>query len=383
MTRALFWICMGTILYTYLGYPLLIQFLAWVRPRPVKRALIYPRLTLLVPAYNEAEVIEAKIANSLDLDYPKELLEILIASDGSIDGTNDLVRKHEGRGIRLLAFPEQRGKLATLKAAVPMASGEIILFSDASALLDRRAAQALVCNFADPEVGCVSGLYRFGKSAESIQGEGERLYFGYETSIREWEGAWNVALGAHGAGYAIRKDLFPQLEPGTINDDFVIPMKIILAGYRAVYARDAVAYEWTNSNRKQEFTRRTRIAVGNFQQMGLLPSLLRKHYYSVAFELLSHKVLRAILPFLMVTALLASAFAGGRFFNWIFFLQVVFYGAGLLGFAVKGAPQIQRLLKVPFYLSMGNLASLVGFYKFCFHRRHIEWGFTADRRTGV
>jgi cellulose synthase/poly-beta-1,6-N-acetylglucosamine synthase-like glycosyltransferase len=236
-----------------------------------------------------------------------------------------------------------------------------------------------VRNFADLQVGCVSGTYRFGRPPSSVRSAGEQHYFRYETAIREWESRWHSTLGAHGAGYAIRSVLFPSIPRTIINDDFVIPAKIIAAGYRAVYEKEAIVYEQTEATITQEFSRRVRIAAGNFQQLALLPELLRRRCFSAAFAFFSHKVLRTLLPFLLLICFVASWLIEGQFYRTAALFQLAFYSMGLLGALRQGVPRLRRWLTVPSYFVLGNLASVVGFYNFCRHPHHIDWGGRRDR----
>ena len=222
-------------------------------------------------AYNEARVIERKIRNALELDYPAERLEIVVASDGSSDGTAEVARRvaielEAGERVRVLDYPVNRGKLAVLNETIPQVRGDIVVFSDASSMLAPDAVRQLVANFADPEVGAASGIYRVRKQEESRLGVQEDFYWQYETFLKQQESRLGVVLGAHGSLYAIRKVLYPFPSTGLINDDYIVPLRILQQGHRVAYEMGAVAYE--EASEMGGFSRRVRIMAGNFEQCG-------------------------------------------------------------------------------------------------------------------
>src|SRR5215471_6366742 len=214
----IFWVSAALTTYVYLGYPVLASlFSTLVRWQPRKRPL-EPSVSLLVAAYNEAAVIRAKVENALTLNYPVDKLEIVVASDGSNDGTADIACAAGGDRVRVFDYHEHRGKLAVLNATIPRLRGEIVVFSDASSLLESGAVRALTANFSDPDVGAVSGVYRVKHKGEAELGYQEDFYWKYETFLKTREARLGAALGAHGSLYAIRRRLYPYPEPGTIND---------------------------------------------------------------------------------------------------------------------------------------------------------------------
>ncbi|HEY7676894.1 MAG TPA: glycosyltransferase family 2 protein, partial [Candidatus Methylomirabilis sp.] len=254
------------------------------------------------------------------------------------------------------------------------AAGEIVVFTDASGMLDRAALRRLVRSFADPTVGCVTGRYRFGDPARTAREQGERLYFGWEGSLRRNESRCGSTLGAHGALYGIRRHLYPRIDPHLINDDFLIPMRITERGYRTVYEPEAVVYEKGRVSGRGEFARRVRIAVGNYQQAFALFRMLHPRHGLVAFQFFSHKWLRGVLQAPLLMALLAaSALAGGGLYRWALAAQVAFYACGALGYAVRDRGVGRRLLHIPFYFLMGNLAYLKGMWRFLAGRSEVRW----------
>ena len=368
----LFWCSLITLFYVYAGYPLLVWILARVFGRDPQRSDVTPTVSLLIPAYNEEAHMEAKLCNSLLLDYPKDKLEIVVASDGSTDQTNAIVESFRSQGVKLFAMRDNIGKSAMLSRTVPLLRGEVVVFSDASSELEPDALRKLVRNFADWRVGCVSGLYRL-RASEDLRGQGEGLYWRYETFIKRQESRLHSILGAHGAFYAIRKALFGQLDNGSINDDYLIPMRIVAQGYRAVYEPTAVSWEQESASVEGEFARRRRIAAGNCQQIVELRHLLNPLRGWVAFCFLSHKVLRTIAPLFMLALLASSLWLPWPWSGIWFALQIAFYASALIGYLCQRNGYLVRWLSAPMYFCLGNLAILAGLSKYCFNRQHLSW----------
>lgn len=369
-----FWTSAILIAYGYVGYPLLIYLLGRIRRQATIRKEIWPRVSMLVPAFNEGRVIKAKIHNCLRLEYPKERLELLVASDGSSDGTAALIEEATNAGlIRGVVYPERRGKAAVLNDLVHMASGEIIVFSDAASMLEPGSVQALVSNFADARVGCVSGIYRVAGPRRDGDAGQEGAYWRYETFVRLAEARLGTMLGAHGSLYAIRRELFERLDPGVINDDFLIPATILLRGFLSVYDTRAVARE--DAREMAGFSRRIRIMTGNYQQLLLL---LRKGGWTkrplLLFQLLSHKALRLLIPFLIVSMYASNAaLLASSGYQATFAVQTMFFVAALAGVS----PRTRRLgrapVAAPYYLCMLNVAALVGFYRTVWRKGAARW----------
>ena len=364
LAEVVFWVCAGSVVYLYAGFPVVMAMLARWFARPVKKAAIEPSVSILTAAYNEEGVIADKIRNSLELDYPAEKLEIVVAADGCRDGTVAAARKAveaEGAGerVRILEWKQNRGKLAVLNDAVPQLRGEIVVFSDAASMLAPDAVRKLVENFGDPEVGAAGGLYRVRKPEESAIGVQEDFYWKYESFLKDRESrVWSM-LGAHGSLYAIRRALYPQLEQGTINDDYVIPIRIAQRGYRAVYETGALSWEWARE--MDGFQRRIRIMRGNFQQLSELKGFLWPPRWLMLFFLLSHKAGRVIVPFGQVGAVVANLFLlGNPLYRWLGAGQLLFYG---LAAAHAVMPLPGKLLRLPYYFTMINMAAFAGIWQ--------------------
>jgi cellulose synthase/poly-beta-1,6-N-acetylglucosamine synthase-like glycosyltransferase len=369
----LFWTSLAALAYIYAGYPVLVWGLARAFGRKPRTQNITPRVSLLIAAYNEEAHIEAKLVNSLALDYPKDRLEIVVASDGSTDRTDAVVKRFRAQGVRLISMRDNIGKSAMLTRTVPLLSGEIVVFSDVTSELEPGALRRLVQNFADRGVGCVSGLYRLKGSGGDLRGEGEGLYWKYETFLKRQESRLHSILGAHGAFYAIRKSLFVRLEEASINDDYLIPMRIVAQGYRAVYEPSAVAWELELASVEGEFSRRRRIASGNCQQIVKLRSLLSPFHGWVALCFFSHKVLRTAAPLFMLALLPASLWVDQPWGGLALGLQALLYGSAWAGYVCQRRGMVVRWLSAPLYFCFGNLAMLAGLLKFCFSRQPLAW----------
>ena len=368
--RALLWVSAFLVVYPYLIFPSLLVVMRRVMARPPRKAPIEPTVSMLVAAYNEEDVIAAKIENALAIDYPRDRLETVVASDGSADATNSIAGRYDdGKRIRLLAFPVNRGKLATMNDAVRQLTGEIIVFSDASSMITPESLRVLVSNFADPSVGAVSGAYLVRNPGQSALGKQEDFYWRFETALKAAEADISSTLGAHGSLYAIRRELYPFPEPGVINDDFVIPMRIVGLGLRAVYEPAAVAVE--EAHEMEGFRRRVRIASGNIQQLSELPRLLMPPRLLPLFFFLSHKVARLLVPPAMVACFIANLFLlGDPLYNILFAGQIVFYLLAIGGAAFALRP---RLLRLPYYFSMVNAGLLVAVFERAVRRRPVAW----------
>lgn len=359
--KIIFWVSAAFVVYAYAGYPVLLWAAQVFYRKPVRKSDYTPSVSLLIAAYNEAAVIAAKVRNSLALDYPADKLEIVIASDGSKDATAQIVRalaESEGQGrVRLLEFPENRGKITVLNEAVPQLHGEIVVFSDASSMLAADSVRKLVANFADPRVGAASGVYQVLNQDAAHLGRQEDLYWKYETFLKLQEAKLGTLAGAHGSLYGMRTQLYPFPPKGTINDDFVIPTSVLKRGFRIAYETEAVAYE--EAHEMEGFGRRVRIMAGNIKQMREATGLLTRPF--VLFCFLSHKGARIVVPVAMVAMVVSNALLVRLpLYYWIGWAQVAFYGLALLGALgwVKPKP-----LRLPFYFCMINASLFAWMYQ--------------------
>lgn len=370
----MFWFGIAIPAYAYLGYPVLLVLLGRILHAGVMKADITPRLSLLVPAYNEAANIERKILNSVALDYPPELLEIVIACDGCKDRTPEiakaLARSPEAQGrVRVLDYPVNRGKILTLNAAVQELQGQIIVFSDASAILNRDALRLLIRSFADPRVGSVSGKYTVIKPGEVKIGPSEDFYWKYETFLKAQEARLSSTLGGHGHLHAIRAELYPFPPPGTINDDYIIHASVIANGWRAVYEPEAVIRE--EAHEMTGFGRRVRIMAGNIQQLREIKPLLNPFRPLPVLFFLSHKAMRLVVPFALIAAFIANLILLSHpFYRVLFAIEAGFYLLAIVGNFIRLRP---KPLMMPYYFSMINAAAFVGAYHAFTGLKRMRW----------
>ena len=368
--EAILWLSAAFVAYVYFGYPAALVIWSRVAPRPVKKAAITPFISLVTPAFNEERVIEEKIRTALALDYPPESYEIVVVSDGSSDRTVEIARRFEdGKRVRLVAFEPNRGKLRCLNEVVPQLEGEIVAFSDAASMPAKGALRELAANFADPRVGACSGVYQVLKKDEAELGAQEGLYWKYETFLKLREAEIDSILGCHGSLYAIRRDLYPFPSPDTINDDYVIPLRILQQGRRVAYEPKAVAYE--EAQEMGGFSRRIRIMAGNFEQLREIGGLLAPPRWKPLFFFLSHKAGRLLAPFAMAAALLTNLLLLDRpLYQATLVLQAAFYILSAMGAVWPLKPKI---LRAPYYFTMINVATLYGLYYALFGRRRLRW----------
>jgi cellulose synthase/poly-beta-1,6-N-acetylglucosamine synthase-like glycosyltransferase len=368
-----FWLSLAIPVYAYLGYPLTLILLRRILHNGVAKREITPFLSLIVPAYNESSTIVSKIHNSLALDYPPDRLEIVIACDGCKDGTPRLAEEAAiasgADRIQVLDFPVNRGKILTLNAAVAECHGEIIVFSDASAILNPDALRLLIRNFADPRVGSVSGKYTVIKPNEVKIGGSEDIYWKYETFLKTQESELSSTVGGHGHLHAIRAELYPYPPAGTINDDYIIHASVIAQGWRAVYEPEAVIRE--EAREMTGFGRRVRIMAGNFQQLREIRPLLRPLRPLPLFFFIARKVLRLAVPFAMIAAFIANLFLlRSQLYQLLLAAQICFYILAILGSLTRLQPKV---LMLPYYFSMINAAVFLGSYHAFTGLRTMRW----------
>jgi biofilm PGA synthesis N-glycosyltransferase PgaC len=403
----LFWGALALLAYVYVGYPLIAWCFRRLRPRPVMRAPIEPHVTVVVVAHNEAHRIGRRIENLLSSDYPRTRLAIIVGSDGSTDETVDLVRRYEDQGVTVRNFGQRRGKAAVLNDLIASAENEIVVLADARQRFEPGAIRALVANFADAEVGAVSGeLHLRKRTGTSPGGEGAGFYWKYEKFIRANESWAGSTVGVTGAIYAIRRHLFEPIAPDTILDDVLIPMVIVRKGYRVIFEAAARAHDLIAMNPREDFIRKARTIAGTFQLFGRNPWMLNPRRCRVWFEALSHKALRLAIPVLHLTALAANvALMDVTVYRVLLAGQAMFYGAAVIGYfqarpvrtrrARVGRRRIERsdqgrrvqtdrrqalraprrspIFTVPYTMCLLGWATIVGFSRIVARRQRVTW----------
>lgn len=372
---------LGIIAYVYAGYPIMLWLLAKIHRQDIHRMDITPSVTLLISAYNEEETIGRKLENSLTLDYPRERLSIIVISDASTDSTDRIVRSYADRGVTLLRMPERGGKTAGLNAAVRQAQSDIILFSDANILYQKVVIRCLVRNFADARIGCVTGDSRYLEGAESAAHVQENTYWGYERFIRTLESMIGSTVGGDGAIFAIRRDLYTPLRPDAIND-LMIPLQIVLLGYRAVFEPAAVGLEPSAGHFKAEFRRKRRIVNRSWRCVMSMPQVLSSGGGAMfAWQVWSHKVLRwLILPLIVVATV-------GCLLGYTHGIEYRIIGGGIVGSLIMAAfgaliPRqwggLARLSQGVMYFYLVNFAAVLGIGMAMTGRVEMLW--TPERR---
>ena len=387
----LFWLSASGILYSYAVYPIILLALARIFGREHSNTdrrtdVEFPPVSLLIAAHNEESVIEDRLRNALLLDYPKAKLEIVVASDGSIDRTAEIARRYETRGVRLIDNVARRGKASVLNSAVPALSGQIVILSDANTHMDPMAVRSLVRWFDDPEIGVACGrlVLTDPESGNNVDG----VYWRFETFLKKKESQLGALLGSNGAIYAIRKNLFCTIPDQTIVDDFVIPLLSKLRhGCKIVYDCEATAQEESAPDIRTEFRRRARIGAGGWQAIGILWRLLNPMRGWIAFTFFSHKVLRWLCPFFMISMFVTNLLLiSSMWYRWILCLQIVLYAAAFLGARVSKEFPFAKILRLLHMFTTLNAALLVGFFRWAAGTQRGTWDRTrrtAEAQPGV
>ncbi|MBN2713310.1 MAG: glycosyltransferase, partial [Planctomycetes bacterium] len=380
----IFWISFGILIHTWLGYPVFLFILERMLYRPVKKGEIRPKVSVLVIANNEENNIHNKIENLLGLDYPRALLEIVIASDGSYDRTCDVVRKYDKQGVKLVEFATRRGKPSVLNDVVPHLEGEIVILADTRQRLDKDIIQKLVSNFNDPEVGGVSGELMFEEPGKTGIATGMDTYWRYEKWIRIKESGVDSTIGGTGAIFALRKNLYREIPGETILDDVVLPFQIVRQGFRVVFEKGACAWDVLQHDWQKEFARKARTLAGNFQ---VLANIIRmgaglRMFGKIGFEFISHKILRLLGPACLVLMFIATrdilkvTEPGSFVFNLygtLFCGQVIFYLFALLGALLQGVHFRLPGVSLAYSFVVMQAAILTGFLRFASGRDDVLW----------
>lgn len=377
-----FWALLAIVFYTYLGYGALIIALGRVKDffrgkQDAVPGTYEPSATLIIAAYNEKAWLGRKIENSLCLEYPKDKLKVMVITDGSNDGSAQIADGYPG--IVHFHEPLRSGKMAALNRAMNFVDSEIVIFSDANALLNKEAVREMVRLFQDPAVGCVSGEKRVDRNKQSAAaGAGEGIYWRFESLIKKGEARLGSCTSAPGELFAIRARLFARLPEDTLTDDFAISLRIALQGYRIQYTSDAYALETASADIDEEFKRKVRIAAGNLQTLLRLPELLNPCGHVVlTFQYVSHKFLRSFVAPLCLIALLPLNLYlltyGGCLYGLLLTGQVFFYLAGLAGYLLQERRMTFKIFFIPLYLIVMNLSALIGSFRYLRGRQSVLW----------
>lgn len=374
------WLAFSLLVHHYLIYPAAVILLAHMRSRDADGFSALPlrllRVSLIVAAYNEEKVIGHKIENSLAIDYPPELMEVIVVSDGSSDSTPSIVAQYANRRVVSIHESARRGKTAALNRGVPVAKGEIVLFSDANNDFNPGAVRALVRNFADPTVGGVCGIKRIREHEERDSSEGDSLYWRYESAIKLAESRLGTITNGDGEIFAIRRALYEPMDESVINDDAELTLQLVQKGYRVLYEPGAQSHEFASIEIADDFFVKVRMVAGGFQTVMrhagfLLPP---RNWFSFAF--FSHKILRWTSPLWLVALLIANMFAslsGNHFYETLLAMQFVFYVLAIAGWAARVRSTLPTIFYVPFYFCTMNIAAFFGMLRFLRRTQQVQW----------
>lgn len=368
--KFLFWAAALWVAYTYVGYVCWLRLRMLWRFRPVVRGAVTPPISIVMVVRNEQQLLEAKLQNLYSLDYPADRSQIVVVSDGSTDRTEDILRQN-GRDSRIQVVLNQlsQGKAAGLNDAIELAQGEIVVFTDVRQKIETSAVRRLMENFADPEVGCVSGELMLGDAGQGESGKGLGLYWRIEKLVRVLEATSGSVVGATGALYAVRREFLTTMPRETILDDVYLPMEVVRQGKRVVFDDRARAWDNPDLGTDREFARKVRTLSGNYQLLQLAPWLLGSGN-PIRFEFVSHKLLRLAVPLALAALLLASIGLSGAFYRATLILQLAFYGLSAL--ALSGAIKrgiLSRVADASATFVMLNGAAMVAFANFVTGRR--------------
>jgi len=385
--KIIFWILVAIIIYTYVGYGIILYLLVKIRrilglnKKNISNNTIEPSVTLFITAYNERDYVDVKMKNSLELDYPKDKLKIVWVTDGSDDGTNELLKQHKEATV--LHLPERKGKIGAMNRGMKSVTTPIVVFSDANTMLGKESIRRIVRLFGENNVGCVSGEKRIiNKVTDTASGAGEGLYWKYESALKKWDAELYSVVGAAGELFAIRTELYEEVEKDSLLDDFIISLRVAQKGFTIQYDPEAYAIESASSNVKEELKRKIRISAGGIQSVIRLRSLLNIFKYGrLSFQYISHRVLRWTLAPLCLLLLIpcGSLLAANEglfntgFYATLFWLQLLFYILALTGWFLENRSTRIKLLFIPYYFFIMNLSVFLGLNRYLKRAQTVNW----------
>ncbi len=387
LLKIIFWILLGVAFYTYIGYGILLyiaiqlkRFFRLGKEKVLDKAY-EPEVTLFVAAYNEKDYVEAKMKNSAELEYPKDKLNIVWVTDGSDDGTPELLKEYSNATVHHL--DARNGKIGAMNRGMEFVKTPIVIFSDANTLLGKESVRRIVNQFGDANVGCVSGEKRIvNKEVDVASGAGEGLYWKYESTLKKWDAELYSVVGAAGELFAIRTELYHHVEKDTLLDDFVISLRVVQKGFTIQYDPEAYAVEKASANVKEELKRKVRISAGGIQAIVRLRSLLNIFKYgTLSIQYISHRVLRwtltpvCLMLLIPVSFVLAyqEGFLNLGFYTFFFSMQLFFYVAALVGWALENRSTRVKALFVPYYFFIMNLSVVMGFFRYIKNTQSVNW----------
>lgn len=385
--KIVFWGLIFIVFYTYVGYGILLFLIIKTKrlfrtsPSTNQKEDYEPEVTLFIAAYNEKDFVEAKIKNAQLLEYPKDKLHMLWVTDGSDDGTPDLLAQYSE--VEVHHLPERSGKIGAMNRGMKFVKTPIVVFCDANTMLGKESIRRIVNLFSNPKVGCVSGEKRiFNKDKEEAAAAGEGLYWKYESKLKKWDAELYSVVGAAGELFAIRTELYQEVEKDTLLDDFIISLRVAQKGYTIQYDPQAYAMETASANVKEELKRKVRISAGGIQSVIRLSALLNIFKYGIlSFQYISHRVLRWTLAplsllLLMPIGLILAIHQGLMYpglYTILFWLQLLFYACALLGWYLENKSIKIKLLFVPYYFFIMNLSVYLGLIRYLKGSQSVNW----------
>lgn len=371
--KYIFWFAASFVGYSYLGYPVWLWLRSRWSPRPVRRSSATPSVSAVMVVRNEEATIARKLDNLLTLDYPQDKLDVVVVSDGSSDGTAAVLTEFAGNSrVKTLLKPASQGKAAGLNDAIRLATGDVLLFTDARQQIDSGALRLLIENFADIEVGAASGELMLGDPTTGETGKGMGLYWRVEKKIRELESASGSVAGATGAIYCARRSLLAAspLPAGTILDDVLLPMQVARQGSRVIFDARARAWDSPDLGDGREFSRKVRTLTGNYQLLQIAPWLLRAEN-PIRFEFMSHKLSRLAVPFALLALLIASVALPSPFYRVALAAQIAFYALSLIALSNFKIGPLSRIADPARTFVVLNSAAVIAFVNFVTGRKAI------------
>jgi cellulose synthase/poly-beta-1,6-N-acetylglucosamine synthase-like glycosyltransferase len=370
----IFFINIGVLAYIYLGYGILLYILSIFIRKPVNKHKITPNITIIIAAYNEETSIASKIENALALEYPEEKLEIIVGSDASNDDTDKVIKTYSDRGVRLIRVEGRLGKTAVQNECVKHASGEIIIFTDATTLLYPDSVVNMVSNFYDNEVGCVGARLVYTNRGQTQVGHGGTSYWNYETSIKQLESQINSLIGVSGCFYAIRKSLYTTI-PNHLISDFVVALKTVKNGYRVIFENTAICEEETLAGIPDEIHMRIRVALRTYTALYEYKEMLNPFKYGLfSVQLISHKILRYGAGIFLAGAFISNIILlDTNLYRFTFALQLLFYSSALFGHLRYLTSNKRGILSIPYYFVLVNYAATIALIRFCKGDKVVTW----------
>lgn len=374
--KILFWLFVFLLFYTYFGYPIFMSLLSkFKKMPPVDKASITPYISIVVSAYNEEKNIAAKLNDILNIDYPKDKMEVFIISDASSDRTDEIVKGVVDKGVKFYRMEKRSGKIAAYRTVLPLLKGEIIVFSDATSIIDTNSITHLISNFNDKSIGCVSGYLVYVNPRQAIVGRGERKYWSYEKKIREYESRLSSLPSVSGTFYAVRKELYPVEIKDDLADDLIVPFYVKRKGFRTVFESNAICKDFTTLAINEEMAKRTRITLQNLRGLIDQIDMLNPFKYGIfSILVISHKLFRSIVPLFLIPLFVVNLLLSFYSLNFLLILlfQFIFYLGARIGYQINKKRKFSFGNAI-FYFCLSNLAILVGIVKFFKGERVATW----------